>query len=184
MNGPAVGVIAPIHKGGLQRFGGLLVSLCYGQFHPVREEIPRQAQHGLQVLEIAEAEPERLAVPCNQGCKRQQLGHTILDALDALPKGINAGGYVGDVAVRTYVAGDAACEEDFRATPDQLAARLEAAVARIEALINTHPEQKALVATLRPDLERQYGGEALEVAAKELTISVTVASRTLLTSYL
>ncbi len=44
-----------------------------------------------------------------------------LDTLDALPMGINAGGYVGDVAVRTYVAGDPACEEDFSATSEQLA---------------------------------------------------------------
>lgn len=43
-----------------------------------------------------------------------------LDAIDAMPKGINAGGYVGDVAVRFYVAGDAACEPDFEATPEQL----------------------------------------------------------------
>ena len=43
-----------------------------------------------------------------------------LDAIDAMPKGINTGGYVGDVAVRLYVAGDAACEPDFEATPQQL----------------------------------------------------------------
>ncbi|MCB0993931.1 MAG: amidohydrolase family protein [Acidimicrobiales bacterium] len=44
-----------------------------------------------------------------------------LDAVDALPKGLNCAGYVGDVALRTYVAGDAACEPDFRASPAQLA---------------------------------------------------------------
>ena len=43
-----------------------------------------------------------------------------LDTVDGLPQGINAGGYVGDVAVRLYVAGDAACEPDFVATDDQL----------------------------------------------------------------
>ncbi|MDH4171534.1 MAG: amidohydrolase family protein [Acidimicrobiia bacterium] len=43
-----------------------------------------------------------------------------LDALAAMPMGINAGGYVGDVAIRLYVAGDEACEPGFRATPDQL----------------------------------------------------------------
>ena len=43
-----------------------------------------------------------------------------LDAVDAMPKGINCAGYVGDVAVRTYVCGDAACDDDFVATPDQL----------------------------------------------------------------
>jgi N-acyl-D-amino-acid deacylase len=43
-----------------------------------------------------------------------------LDALQKMPLGLNAGGYVGDVAVRLYVAGDAACEPDFRASPEQL----------------------------------------------------------------
>lgn len=43
-----------------------------------------------------------------------------LDAVDALPKGINAGGYVGDVAVRMYVAGDRACERDYVATDEEL----------------------------------------------------------------
>ncbi|MDH3753035.1 MAG: amidohydrolase family protein [Acidimicrobiia bacterium] len=43
-----------------------------------------------------------------------------LTEIDRLPMGINAGGYVGDVAVRTYVAGDDACEPDFEATPGQL----------------------------------------------------------------
>ena len=43
-----------------------------------------------------------------------------LDAIEALPRGLNAGAYVGDVAVRMYVAGDAACEPDFVATPEQL----------------------------------------------------------------
>lgn len=44
-----------------------------------------------------------------------------LAAVEQLPRGLNAGGYVGDVAIRLYVAGDAACEDDFRATPEQLA---------------------------------------------------------------
>lgn len=43
-----------------------------------------------------------------------------LDAIESRPFGINAGGYVGDVAIRLYVAGDAACEEDFAASPQQL----------------------------------------------------------------
>ena len=54
-----------------------------------------------------------------------------LNAIDAVPKGINAGGYVGDVAIRLYVAGDAACERDFAATPEQLtqmAAQVDEAV--------------------------------------------------------
>lgn len=44
-----------------------------------------------------------------------------LDAVEAMPLGLNAGCYVGDVALRLYVAGDAACEPDFEATPEQLA---------------------------------------------------------------
>ncbi|MFI5044620.1 MAG: amidohydrolase family protein [Acidimicrobiales bacterium] len=44
-----------------------------------------------------------------------------LDAVEAMPRGLNAGGYVGDVAVRLYVAGDEACEPDFRASEAQLA---------------------------------------------------------------
>ena len=44
-----------------------------------------------------------------------------LAAVEQLPRGLNAGGYVGDVALRLYVAGDASCEDDFRATPEQLA---------------------------------------------------------------
>ena len=44
-----------------------------------------------------------------------------LDAIDSVPKGINAGGYVGDVALRLYVAGDASCEEDFDLAADQKA---------------------------------------------------------------
>jgi N-acyl-D-aspartate/D-glutamate deacylase len=45
-----------------------------------------------------------------------------LDAVDGLPKGINTGGYVGDVALRTYVIGDEACDPDRTATDDELAA--------------------------------------------------------------
>jgi N-acyl-D-aspartate/D-glutamate deacylase len=44
-----------------------------------------------------------------------------LDAVEQMPLGLNTGGYVGDVAIRLYVAGEASCEEDFEATPDQLA---------------------------------------------------------------
>jgi N-acyl-D-aspartate/D-glutamate deacylase len=43
-----------------------------------------------------------------------------LDSIERMPMGINAGGYVGDVAVRLHVAGDAACEPDFVATDQQL----------------------------------------------------------------
>ncbi len=44
-----------------------------------------------------------------------------LDSLERMPRGLNAGGYVGDVAIRLYVCGLDACEPDFRATPEQLA---------------------------------------------------------------
>ena len=45
-----------------------------------------------------------------------------LDVVDAMPKGINTGGYVGDVALRMYVIGDAACDPEYAATDDELAA--------------------------------------------------------------
>ncbi len=54
-----------------------------------------------------------------------------LDTISTFPLGLNAGGYVGDVAVRLYVAGDAACEPDFQATKQQLqemAAQVESAM--------------------------------------------------------
>lgn len=44
-----------------------------------------------------------------------------LNAIEAMPMGINAGGYVGDVAIRFYVAGDAACDPDFTMSEEQLA---------------------------------------------------------------
>lgn len=44
-----------------------------------------------------------------------------LDSMDRVPKGINAGGYVGDVALRLYVAGDASCDEDFALSAEQRA---------------------------------------------------------------
>jgi len=44
-----------------------------------------------------------------------------LRTLDSLPMGLNAGGYVGDVALRLYVAGDAACDPDYRLSEEQLA---------------------------------------------------------------
>jgi N-acyl-D-aspartate/D-glutamate deacylase len=44
-----------------------------------------------------------------------------LDAVDKMPLGVNTGGFVGDVAVRLYVCGEAACDADFTATPEQLA---------------------------------------------------------------
>jgi N-acyl-D-amino-acid deacylase len=45
-----------------------------------------------------------------------------LDVIEAVPKGINAGGMVGDVALRTYVCGDASCDPEFRSSESELAA--------------------------------------------------------------
>ncbi len=56
-----------------------------------------------------------------------------LDEIDRLPKGINAGGYVGDVAVRLYVAGDVACEPDWVASDDELASMADHVGAAIDA---------------------------------------------------
>jgi len=56
-----------------------------------------------------------------------------LDVVDALPKGINTGGYVGDVALRTYVLGDAACDPERRASDDELAAMAREVEAALEA---------------------------------------------------
>jgi N-acyl-D-amino-acid deacylase len=44
-----------------------------------------------------------------------------LRTLDSLPRGLNAGGYVGDVALRLYVAGEAACDPEYRLSEEQLA---------------------------------------------------------------
>ena len=44
-----------------------------------------------------------------------------LRTLESLPMGLNAGGYVGDVALRLYVAGDAACDPEYRLSEEQLA---------------------------------------------------------------
>jgi N-acyl-D-amino-acid deacylase len=56
-----------------------------------------------------------------------------LDAVGSLPLGINAGGYVGDVAIRLYVAGDASCDPDFEASPQQLAEMAQLVEAALEA---------------------------------------------------
>ena len=44
-----------------------------------------------------------------------------LRTLESLPMGLNAGGYVGDVALRLYVAGDAACDPEYRLSEEQIA---------------------------------------------------------------
>ena len=56
-----------------------------------------------------------------------------LDVVDKLPKGINTGGYVGDVALRMYVIGDAACDPEYRATNDELAAMAQEVESAMEA---------------------------------------------------
>ena len=56
-----------------------------------------------------------------------------LDVIDAMPKGINTGGYVGDVALRTYVIGDRACEQDYAATDDELTAMAHEVESALEA---------------------------------------------------
>lgn len=56
-----------------------------------------------------------------------------LDEIDALPKGINAGGYVGDVAVRLYVAGDVACDPDWVASDEELARMADEVGAAVDA---------------------------------------------------
>ncbi|MFZ4518945.1 MAG: N-acyl-D-amino-acid deacylase family protein [Microthrixaceae bacterium] len=59
-----------------------------------------------------------------------------LDSVERRPRGLNAGVYVGDVAVRLYVAGDAACEPDFVPTEEQLG--------EMAALVGRAMEQGAL----------------------------------------
>jgi N-acyl-D-amino-acid deacylase len=56
-----------------------------------------------------------------------------LDAIEAMPRGLNAGGYVGDVALRLYVAGEESCEAGFRPSDDQLARMAEVVEASIRA---------------------------------------------------
>lgn len=43
-----------------------------------------------------------------------------LNSVEARPRGLNAGAYVGDVALRFYVCGDVACDPEFRASDAQL----------------------------------------------------------------
>lgn len=56
-----------------------------------------------------------------------------LDVIDAMPKGINTGGYVGDVALRMYVIGDAACDSEYVASDDDLRAMAREVEAALEA---------------------------------------------------
>jgi N-acyl-D-aspartate/D-glutamate deacylase len=89
---------------------------CGMTFAPVR---PGQAEVLAALMESVEDIPAS-AILEGLSWEWESYGE-YLDAIDPLPKGINAGGYVGDVALRAYVAGDAACEEDFRLSDDQRA---------------------------------------------------------------
>lgn len=87
---------------------------CGMTFAPVR---PGQAETLATMMESVEDIPASCIL---DGLSWQWESYgEYLDTVDRLPLGINAGGYVGDVALRTYVCGEAACEPDFtaRATP-------------------------------------------------------------------
>lgn len=89
---------------------------CGMTFAPVR---PGQAELLATCMETVEDIPASCIL---EGLPWDWEGYPgYLDAVAAMPLGINAGGFVGDVAVRLYVCGEAACEPDFRASPDQLA---------------------------------------------------------------
>jgi len=89
---------------------------CGMTFAPVR---PGQAETLATMMESVEDIPAACILD-GLSWEWESYGE-YLDAVGSLPLGINAGGYVGDVAIRTYVCGEAACEPDFAATDDQLA---------------------------------------------------------------
>ncbi len=90
---------------------------CGMTFAPVRPGAASVLAHAMESVEDIPASCILDGLPWNW----ESYGE-YLDVIDAMPKGINTGGYVGDVALRTYVIGDAACEQDYRATDDELAA--------------------------------------------------------------
>ncbi len=101
---------------------------CGMTFAPVR---PGQAQVLAGAMESVEDIPASCiheGLPWNW----ESYGE-YLDVIDAMPKGINTGGYVGDVALRTYVIGDAACEPDYVATDDELTAMAHEVESAMEA---------------------------------------------------
>jgi N-acyl-D-aspartate/D-glutamate deacylase len=87
---------------------------CGMTFAPVR---PGQAEVLARAMESVEDIPAS-AILEGLSWEWESYGE-YLDAIDRVPKGINAGGYVGDVALRLYVAGDASCEADFRLSEAQ-----------------------------------------------------------------
>lgn len=89
---------------------------CGMTFAPLR---PGSAERLANIMESVEDIPAS-AILAGLAWNWETYGQ-YLDAVEELPKGINCAGYVGDVALRTYVCGDAACDEDFTATPQQLA---------------------------------------------------------------
>ncbi|MDX2378288.1 MAG: amidohydrolase family protein [Acidimicrobiia bacterium] len=89
---------------------------CGMTFAPVR---PGQAEFLAQCMETVEDIPASCIL---DGLPWNWEGYGgYLDAVASMPLGINAGGFVGDVAIRLYVCGEAACEPDFEATPEELA---------------------------------------------------------------
>ncbi|MBL8778180.1 MAG: amidohydrolase family protein [Acidimicrobiales bacterium] len=101
---------------------------CGMTFAPVR---PGQAETLATMMESVEDIPAACIL---DGLSWQWESYgEYLDTVDQLPLGINAGGYVGDVALRTYVCGEAACEPDFAASDEQIAEMAALVRAALEA---------------------------------------------------
>ena len=89
---------------------------CGMTFAPVR---PGQAELLATAMESVEDIPASCIL---EGLPWDWEGYDgYLRALESLPMGLNAGGFVGDVALRLYVAGDAACDPEYRLSEEQLA---------------------------------------------------------------
>lgn len=101
---------------------------CGMTFAPVRPGASGVLAHAMESVEDIPASCILDGLPWNW----ESYGE-YLDVIDAMPKGINAGGYVGDVALRTYVIGDAACDQDYRATDDELTAMAHEVESAMEA---------------------------------------------------
>jgi N-acyl-D-aspartate/D-glutamate deacylase len=101
---------------------------CGMTFAPVR---PGQAETLATMMESVEDIPAACILE-GLSWEWESYGE-YLDTVDTLPLGINAGGYVGDVALRTYVCGDAACEPEFAASEEQIAEMAALVRAAIEA---------------------------------------------------
>ncbi len=101
---------------------------CGMTFAPVRPGQAAVLAHAMQSVEDIPASCILEGLPWDW----ESYGE-YLDTVDTMPKGINAGGYVGDVALRTYVIGDAACDPDYAATDDELAAMAHEVESAMEA---------------------------------------------------